>query len=138
VLEKKKLNLKLIAVGLILFVLDLFAGYYFRSKGIGLVNTGISFGVGSNQFGKYIAMVAFLVLVFWFVYETRSKVRISTGLYFLVLGGMGNLLSRLVYGGVLDYVCLSFLPFCFNVSDVLISFGVVSYILEVDGNRSTV
>ena len=137
-LEKKKISLKVIFVGLLLFVFDFFASIYFRSRGFGVLNTGISFGIGSAQFGNYIAIFAFLVFVLWFGNEMRSSSCIRTSLYFLALGGLGNILSRLIFGGVWDYICLSYLPFCFNVSDVLISLGVVSYILEVDGNRRTV
>ena len=72
-----------------------------------------------------------------FEYKTRNDDVRNDGLLLIALGGIGNILSRLVWGGVWDYICFPFLPFCFNLSDVLISLGVVSYILGVNGNRST-
>lgn len=53
----------------------------------------------------------------------------------LILGGLGNLVPRLLFGGVWDYIPYYF--FWGNLSDLIISVGVFSYILGVNGNRDT-
>jgi len=55
-------------------------------------------------------------------------------IWLLAVGGMGNLVPRLIWSGVWDYIHVPILPFWFNLSDVLIVIGVISYILGVDGN----
>lgn len=43
-------------------------------------------------------------------------------------GGMGNLLDRLFYGGVQDFISCSFWP-TFNLADVFITLGVIVLLL---------
>jgi lipoprotein signal peptidase len=109
-------------------LLDLVLQVHFRTVGWGLANGGISWGMGQG-WGWVIALVTFLI--FLLVYNfSRSR----PGMILILLGAAGNLLSRLIWGSVWDYVCLPLLPFCFNLCDVLISLGVVSYILGDNGN----
>jgi lipoprotein signal peptidase len=123
-------------VGIIIAVADIFFQTYFRHVGLGLLNRGVSFGAAS-EFGNIISIGAFGFFVCWYLYERFKYKKCAGYLFLLTLGGGVNVASRLVWGSVWDYICLPFLPFCFNLSDVLISLGVVSYILGVNGNRST-
>lgn len=108
----------------------------FRMINFGLENRGVSFGLG-QEIGKTISIFVFAVFIFWFGYEIYIKKRYLLSLYLIALGGAGNIVCRFIWGSVWDYVCFPILPFCFNLSDVLISLGVVSYILGVNGNRRT-
>lgn len=110
--------------------LDIFLQYVFRSLNLGLANRGVSFGLGQG-IGNVLSIVA---LGFICIYLYRPA---YTGMTLILLGGVGNVLARLIWGSVWDYICLPFLPFCFNLSDVLISLGVVSYILMGNGNRDS-
>ncbi len=60
-----------------------------------------------------------------------SLVRISTGL--LVGGALGNVVDRLVYGAVADFLNMSCCgvdnPFSFNVADVAIFAGAIGMVL---------
>jgi lipoprotein signal peptidase len=119
-------------------VLDLVLQTVFRFEKIGFENRGVSFGIGQSA-GEYITLVT-VILVFLGVYVYRFRLkdrRDKWALLLILLGGVGNLGCRLIWGSVWDYICLSFLPFCFNLSDILICTGVVSYILGVNGYRST-
>ena len=112
-------------------VLDLFLQYIFRSLNFGLANRGVSFGM-APEIGLIISMIALGVFcIYLYRFPTRS------GLTLIVYGGVGNVLCRLIWGSVWDYICLPFLPFCFNLSDFLISLGVISYILMSNGNRDS-
>ncbi|KKT29514.1 MAG: Lipoprotein signal peptidase [Microgenomates group bacterium GW2011_GWC1_44_10] len=116
-------------------VLDVFLQSYFRGRGMGMINQGVSFGLLSG-FGTTIAVIVYIVFVF--AYFRFKSGRDNLGLLLLIFGGLGNLLPRLIWGGVWDYLCLPIFPFWFNLSDVMISLGVVSYILMGDGNTDIV
>jgi len=123
------------AGGLVL-VLDLVLQTVFRLKNMGMENRGVSFGM-APEMGLIISIVAFGLFIGWYLYERIKLKKKSTFLLVIALGGLGNVICRLIWGSVWDYICIPVLPFCFNLSDVLISLGVVSYILGVNGNRST-
>jgi lipoprotein signal peptidase len=121
--------------GVIFLGLDLVLQIIFRGARYGVENRGVSFGL-APEVGFVISLLAFSFLIGWYFYE-KAKGKRFLYLSLLALGGVGNIVCRLVWGSVWDYICLPFLSFCFNLSDVLISLGVVSYILGVNGNRST-
>lgn len=110
------------------FLLDLVCQNYFRSLGYGTLNKGISFGWWQG-ISQVMTMVIYLLFVSWVVFRVRKGKR-QVGLMAMVLGGLGNLLPRLWVGSVWDYLYFPVLGFWFNLSDALISFGVISYILE--------
>lgn len=122
--------------GAVVLVLDLFFQGFFRSNNIGFANRGVSFGWGSS-IGLIISVVAYGLFFCWMIYEFVRFHKRSTHLLLIGVGGLGNIVSRIIWGSVWDYICLPFFPFCFNLSDLLICLGVVSYILGVNGNRST-
>ena len=115
--------------------LDIFLQNHFREVGIGVENRGVSFGMGPG-WGSAVSFLAYCAVILWYVYEKRMTNKDRLFLFLLALGGAGNLICRVVWGGVWDYISLPFLPFTFNLADVLISLGVVSYILGSNGNRS--
>lgn len=121
--------------GLLVLVLDIFLQTVFRASNIGIANRGVFFGLGSS-IGSIFSITAYGLFFIWIIYEFVRFHRKSTHLLLIGIGGLGNVICRIIYGSVWDYICLSFLPFCFNLSDLLISLGVVSYILGVNGNRS--
>ncbi len=116
--------------GLVILLVDLVLQSVFRLKNIGLANRGVSLGMAQNFEGIIFISVIILFLIGIYLYRFRlvgrnDKIAISL----IALGGMGNIICRVIWGSVWDFVCLPFLPFCFNLSDVLISFGVINYIL---------
>ena len=117
-------------------VLDIVLQTVFRGHNFGMANRGVSFGLAS-EIGIIVSIMAFGLFALWYLYELRVMKKRRLYLLLIALGGLGNVVCRLTWGSVWDYICLPFLPFCFNLSDVLISLGVVSYILGVNGNRST-
>lgn len=123
---------------IIVAFIDFIFQVFFRSKNIGLQNRGVSFGF-APEFGILLSIVTYVFFVGWFIYSTkRTNKNNSIYLAPFFWGGGVNLVSRLIWGNVWDYICIPFIPFCFNLSDVLISFGIVSYILEINGNRSSI
>ncbi|MDP2659152.1 MAG: signal peptidase II [Dehalococcoidia bacterium] len=90
-----------------------------------VVNTGAAFGI-LPQYSVYLVLIAFLVIGMVFFYQRylpgeRLLVKASLG---LMLGGaLGNLIDRLRYGFVVDFVDVRVWP-VFNLADASISVGV--------------
>lgn len=88
-----------------------------------VINMGVSFGL----FKGISAWVIVIVLLGLVVYALKMRElwgRVGVGL--IVLGGVGNLVSRVKYGGVVDN--LNFLGLFYNnVWDYLIVIGAIIY-----------
>jgi signal peptidase II len=90
-----------------------------------ITNSGAAFGIFPNQgnFFIFIAVIVALAIVFYYRHLPTEGwlIRLSLGLQ---LGGaVGNLLDRLRYGHVVDFIDIGFWPI-FNVADASIVTGV--------------
>lgn len=90
-----------------------------------ITNSGAAFGIFPNQgnFFLAIAVIVAAAIVLYYRYLPTGSwlVRVSLGLQ---LGGaIGNLIDRMRYGHVVDFVDIGFWPI-FNVADVAIVTGV--------------
>jgi len=89
-------------------------------------NSGAAFGIFPNQ-GSLFILIAVVVVLAIVLYQRRLPaggwlVRLTLGLQ---LGGaVGNLLDRLHYGYVIDFIDIGFWPI-FNLADISIVIGVV-------------
>ena len=109
--------------------------YLFPGADLLLVyNTGAAFGILSEQSGwqrwflSAISIVISILLIFWIkVAVNYSKIE-SFSLTAILAGAMGNLIDRLLYGYVIDFIHLYWGEFSwpnFNVADSSITFGAV-------------
>ncbi len=97
-------------------------------------NTGINFGIQLADKWVLIALaLAICAWVIWWMNRDRPRmiVQVSAG---LVIGGaIGNVIDRLVYGAVADFLnmsCCGFEnPYSFNVADISIFIGALGLIL---------
>jgi len=95
-------------------------------------NTGAAFSILSGQrwLLSALAIVAALLLYFFRqrITECKTSMKIVLG---LVLGGtLGNLIDRLCYGYVIDFLEFSFIRFpVFNIADSALSIGVSLMVL---------
>lgn len=88
-----------------------------------MVNRGISFGWWQG-IPVWVVIAVLGVVVVFFVKARRRWERVGLGL--VMIGGGGNIVQRLVYGGVVDPLRLG--PYLSNnVWDYLIALGVVVY-----------
>ena len=95
------------------------------------LNTGINFGLASQATDTRqmtLAIIALLISLGVITYAlTQSKFASSLAAGLLAGGGITNAYERLAYGGVFDYVNVSFNayanPFAFNLADVYIFIG---------------
>lgn len=105
-------------------------------------NTGINFGLFSNQaeFMRWVLIAVALVISAWvWIWIRRENsgrwAQISAGL--LVGGALGNVIDRIVYGAVADFLNMSCCgienPYAFNVADISIFAGAFGLILFTGG-----
>jgi signal peptidase II len=108
-------------------------------------NRGINFGLfdgGSETSRWFLIILALLICVgvsFWVMRSPmRPIAQICAGL--LVGGALGNVIDRLLYGYVLDFLnnsCCGFTnPFVYNVADIFIFAGAIGLIFFTDDKSS--
>lgn len=101
-------------------------------------NTGMNFGLLSSEsdLGRWILIAVALAISLW-VWRWMSQARPGTrGLAaagLLIGGAIGNVVDRLVYGAVADFINMSCCglqnPFSFNVADISIFAGALGLVL---------
>lgn len=103
-------------------------------------NRGVNFGLGAAADMRWVLIaVALVISAAVLVWLWRSGgttwTYISAGL--LIGGALGNVVDRLLYGAVADFINMSCCgidnPFAFNVADVAIFAGAVGLALLPDG-----
>ncbi|GGE43592.1 lipoprotein signal peptidase [Primorskyibacter flagellatus] len=100
-------------------------------------NTGINFGLFSDGSGSrwLLIFVALAVSAGVLIWVRRERPRraglIAAGL--LVGGALGNVVDRVIYGAVADFLNMSCCgidnPYAFNVADIAIFIGAVALVL---------
>ena len=97
-----------------------------------LLNHGASWGLGmSLPFANMLFLMLSLGLIVWVVMQARAHAmhKGATWAYGLIIGGaVSNVVDRLVYGAVFDFIMLHWADICwpiFNVADVAIVSGIV-------------
>lgn len=100
-----------------------------------VLNRGVSFGLlTGGETGRWLLTVFSIVvaglLAFW---ATRADRRLLITAIGLIMGGaLGNVVDRIRFGGVVDFLDFSglYFPWVFNVADSAISIGVVLLIAD--------
>lgn len=105
------------------------------------VNLGIAFGILSDSASKTVAMMligssaAVVLLLVWILITGHAGDQLShAGLALIAGGATGNLLDRVMYGGVTDFVELHAGRFewpAFNLADTAITVGALLLILAL-------
>ena len=97
-------------------------------------NTGIGFGLASLESSAYYHLLTFIIAIInigLIYFLTKSK-GIYEYLIALVIGGsLGNLFDRVYYYAVPDFIDLhlgNYHWFIFNVADIFITVGIISFI----------
>ena len=109
-------------------------------------NSGAVFGImrGAGSYFTFFSVIAagVLLVVLFFTRKSSTFVKVSLG---MVLGGaLGNLIDRLRFGAVVDFIDVGFgdtarWP-CFNIADAAITVGVVLLIgnaLRTSGTQAS-
>ncbi len=136
---------KLLIVGFVLFVLDQLSKYIIRttmqpSQSIPIINnifhitfvqnTGALFGMlkGFSFAFIWLTIIALgFILFYWDKFPKRFLARLF--LVFIVVGLVGNLIDRIIFGHVIDFLDFRIWP-VFNIADSLVSAGVIGLIVS--------
>ena len=101
------------------------------------VNTGAAFSILSGK-TFFLILLTFFLLGAIYIFANR-EMYLTKGarlaLACVLGGGVGNLLDRVLFGGVTDYICLRFIDFpVFNLADmgITISVAVLLILLFTD------
>ncbi len=108
-------------------------------------NRGVNFGLFSSgsDATRWILIVLSIGIAAWVAHwvlkdNAGPRAFVSAGL--LIGGALGNVIDRLVYGAVADFLnmsCCGFAnPFAFNIADVAIFVGAVGLILFTGAKKS--
>ncbi len=100
-------------------------------------NFGIAFGFSVNRILLIFLTVFLILILFSFLikaYQRKDSWEIL-GFSFIVFGAISNLIDRLRFGFVIDYIDLPIFT-VFNIADCLISAGVVVFLVSI-GIHST-
>lgn len=90
-------------------------------------NQGIAFGLFQGV-GPVVGWLSIVVVIGLIVYLQRLPAGLwllRSGLAFLIGGALGNLIDRVVYGRVLDFISTPLRSGIFNVADVMIYLGLI-------------
>ncbi|CUH47378.1 signal peptidase II [Ruegeria atlantica] len=101
-------------------------------------NRGINFGLfqGNTDAARWaligVSMVIAISVLIWLMRTAPSKLMLVCG-GFLIGGALGNVVDRLLYGYVLDFLNMSCCginnPFVFNLADVFIFAGAIGLVV---------
>lgn len=73
-----------------------------------------------------ISILILFILLYLLILNTKQKYKTSGLLIFVVFGAISNLIDRLKYGFVIDYLDLKYFT-VFNVADIMIVCGIFSF-----------
>lgn len=88
-------------------------------------NFGVAFGILKGQTGLLILFISvILIALLYLVFSKKIKSKqLLVAISFIIGGGIGNLIDRMFFGYVIDYLKLSFFPPVCNLSDYFICLG---------------
>ncbi|MDA1352893.1 MAG: signal peptidase II [bacterium] len=94
-------------------------------------NFGAAYGIFQNQ-RFFLLMVSVAVILFCIIFQRvfeGNRAR-RLGVLFLLIGAIGNLIDRLYFGYVIDFINIQIFP-VFNIADMAIDVGVGCFIYDV-------
>lgn len=96
-------------------------------------NPGIAFGLFQNYDNFFIisALIAVLFIVFIYWKTNIEKKLFRWGLLLILSGAVSNLIDRIIYGSVIDYLLFNKFPYSFNLADTSILTGVGIIIINL-------
>lgn len=103
-------------------------------------NTGAAFSAfsGATVFLSLLSIAVCIGIAAWLLYRPQCGKLLCSGLSAVLAGGAGNLIDRISYGYVVDFLELQFIRFAiFNVADICITVGagLIFIALLVDGRE---
>lgn len=126
----KKTNLIWIGVPF-LVLLDYVSKNAAKTAGIGHINSGVALGLFDNASQVTLIAASLVAVAGLCLLALTGRVGFLgvTGLMLIVSGAIGNALSRILWGGVWDWIAIGAFP-AFNAADVLIDVGMLVFAIS--------
>lgn len=98
-----------------------------------LENTGAAFGLFKDQIWLVVAVtLAAVAAITALLFRYRGHTFFSyASAALLIAGGLGNLLDRILYGFVVDFIHVMFFPYIFNFADCCVTVGACLFVIHV-------
>lgn len=77
--------------------------------------------------------IVFLAVLFLWFKQLRNDKQSSLWLALIIGGALGNIVDRFIYGGVIDWIEVTFFSFSwssFNIADIAIVLGVIGWLIH--------
>ena len=137
-----------LAIGVVIIAADQLIKYFVNTglKPVGKVsvidglfklvyveNRGVAFGMFKDMRWIFVALTSVLLLII-IIYMFKKR---PSGKFFYICagliigGGIGNLIDRVIYGYVIDYLSVSFFPPVCNFADYCITIGVILLVIYI-------
>ena len=94
-------------------------------------NKGVAFGMFSDMRWMFVTLTSVLLaIIIFYMFKKRPKGKFFYICAALIIGGgIGNLIDRIFYGYVIDYLSLSFFPPVCNFADYCITAGTIMLVI---------
>lgn len=109
-------------------------GFYFFGKFIQIIftpNQNIAFSLALPQILIIVIVIVILIVLgyIWWLNLLNKNLWEFTAASLIILGALSNLIDRLIFSYVIDYIKIWIWP-VFNLADCLIVAGIIIYILS--------
>lgn len=96
-------------------------------------NTGIAFGMFKNNTLFFIVLTSIIALVvlYFLIKFYKKNLWITVLLSVVFSGAVGNIIDRIRFGYVVDFVHFSFFPAIFNIADSAVVVGAIALSLLI-------
>jgi signal peptidase II len=103
-------------------------------------NTGAAWSMFAGKTWLLIIVSIIIIsLIIWYIYKNKPKNKLEKIGYAMVLGGaLGNLLDRIIYGYVIDYLDFKIFTYnfpIFNLADTCIVIGITLICISLIGGE---
>lgn len=118
---------------IILMLMDGVSRFLAWDTGVGICNSGVSFGLlsGVDQTVMIFVEAVVVILVGWIGLRQVKKCVCAqrVGIYFVVAGGLSHIISRLIWGCVWDWIEYDRWGFYGDLADIMIDVGIIFIIV---------
>jgi len=109
--------MKIFLIPIAIVLLDQLTKFLSKGKHFFIINYQENYGAAFGLFqGQLLIFIAVAILVIFLIFFYYSKVKYKLALLFVLGGTIGNLIDRLIFGFVRDFIDLKIWP-VFNIAD---------------------
>lgn len=98
-----------------------------------VLNLGAAFSMlsGGRWLFIIVTSVISVLLVLFYIFNKNKNIILTISLSLIIAGGMGNLIDRVIFGMVRDFISFSFFPAIFNIADISVTIGTILFCIYI-------